>query len=96
MVFNDRRLAGKGFPAPPLPDDFAARLGRLEDRSGIALEEFAFGRGIPLYRARAWRTGEPPTDGELRSIVKWACEVEGGVAVLLRDCSRPWPYQGPG
>ena len=93
---DDRRLTSKGFPAPPLPDDFAARLGRLEDRSGIALEEFAFGWGIPLDRARAWRTGEPPTAEELRFIMKWACEVEGGVAVLLRDCSQPWPYRGLG
>ena len=92
-MVDDRRFTSKGFPAPPLPDDFAARLGRLEDRSGIALEEFAFGWGIRLDRARAWRTGEPPTAEELRYIMKWACEVEGGVAVLLRDCSQPWPYK---
>ena len=95
-MVDDRRCISKGFPPPPLPDDFAARLGRLEDRSGIALEEFAFGWGIPLDRARAWRTGEPPTTEELRFIMKWALEVEGGVAVLLRDCSQPWPYRCSG
>ena len=94
MVY-DRRTISKGYPPPSLPDDFPARLGRLEDRSGIALEEFAFGWGIRLDRARAWRTGEPPTDEELRFIMKWAFEVEGGVAVLLRDCSQPWPYRDP-
>ena len=95
-MVDDRRIISKGYPPPPLPDDFAARLGRLEDRSGIALEEFAFGWGISLDRAKAWRTGEPPIDEELRFIMKWAFEVEGGVAVLLRDCSQPWPYRGPG
>ena len=94
-MVDGRRFMGfsKGFPAPPLPDDFAVRLGRLEDRSGLPLEEFTFGWGIPPDRAKAWRTGDPPSDQELRSIMEWACEVEGGVAVLLRDTATPWPYR---
>ena len=94
---TEERRRDRDFPSPPIPDDFAVRLGRLEDRSGIPLEEFAFGWGLPLPRARAWRSGEPPTAHELRFIVEWACSVEGGVAVLLTDSSVvPWPYRGPG
>ena len=35
------------------------------------------------------------TDEELRFIMKWAFEVEGGVAVPLTDSAQPWPYRGP-
>ena len=38
---DDQRFISRGFPAPPLPEDFPVRLGRLEDRSGLPLEEFA-------------------------------------------------------
>ena len=29
-------------------------------------------------------------------MMEWASSVSGGVAVLLTDCSHPWPYRGPG
>ena len=90
---DDQRFISRGFPAPPLPDDFA---GRLEDRSGIPLEEFARRWLLPKGRATEWRCGDPPTAHELRAMMKWACSVEGGVAVLLTDCSQPWPYRRPG
>ena len=35
---------------PALPEDFAARLGRLEDLSGLSLEEFARSAGLPESR----------------------------------------------
>ena len=95
MTFEERRRE-RDFPPPPLPEDFAGRLGRLEDRSGISLEEFARRWRLPEGRATGWRCGEPPTAYELRSMTEWACSVQGGVAVLLVDCSRPWPYRGSG
>ena len=88
-VTIEERRRDRDFPPSPVPDDFAGRLGRLEDRSGISLEEFAFGWGLPLPRAGTWRTGEPPTPHELRFIMQWACSVKGGVEVLLTDCSAP-------
>ena len=43
-----------------------------------------------------WRLGEPLTALELRPMTEWACMVSGGVAMLLMDCSLPWPYREPG
>ena len=81
------------FPAPSLPWDFPVRLGRLEDRSGTSLEEVALAAGLPPRQARLWRIGRPPSDEELRAIVRFACAVPGGVAVLLLDASQPWPVR---
>ena len=81
------------FPAPSLPQDFPVRLGRLEDRSGVSLEEIALSSGLPARLGRLWRVGRPPSEEELRAIVGFACEVPGGVAVLLLDASQPWPVR---
>ena len=96
MAMDDQRFVSRGFPAPPLPEDSPVRLGRLEDRSGIPLEEFARRWLLPQERATEWRCGAPPTAYELRAMMEWACSVDGGVAVLLTDCSQPWPYRGSG
>ena len=90
----EERRRNRDFPPPPIPEDFAGRLGRLEDRSGDSLEELARRWRLPQERAREWRCGDPPTACELRSMMEWACSVSGGVAVLLTDCSQPWPYRG--
>ena len=86
----------RDFPLQPLPEDFSVRLGRLEDRSGISLEEFALRWLLPQERVAEWRCRRPPTDSELRSMMEWACSMSGGVAVLLTDCPQPWPYRGVG
>ena len=87
---RDRRLR---FPAPSLPQDLHVRLGRLEEWSGTSLEEMALAAGLPVHHARLWRIGRPPSDGELRAIVEFACAVPGGVAVLLLDASQSWPVR---
>ena len=78
------------FLSPSLPPDFPVRL---EDRSGTSLEEIALAVGLPGRRGRLWRIGRPPSDGELRTIVEFACAVPGGVAVLLLDADQPWPVR---
>lgn len=87
---RDRRFR---FPAPSLPHDLPVRLERLEDRSGTSLEEVALASGIPSRQARLWRFGRPPSEEELRAIVRFACAVPGGIAVLLLDASQPWPVR---
>ena len=62
----EERRRDRGLPPPPIPEDFAGRLGRLEDRSGDSLEEFARRWRLPQERAAEWRHGEPPTAFELR------------------------------
>ena len=93
---SEERRRNRDFPSPPLPEDFSVRLGRLEDRSGDSLEEFARRWILPMERAREWRCGELPNTFELRAMMEWACSVSGGVAVLLTDCSHPWPVGGVG
>ena len=91
---NDSRSGpGNGYPPPSLPQDLHLRLGRLEDRSGTSLEEMALSAGLPVNHARLWRVGRPPSEEELRAIVRFACTVPGGVAVLLLDASQPWPVR---
>lgn len=77
------------FPAPSLPQDLPVRLERLEDRSGTSLEEVALAANLPINHARLWRIGRPPSEEEMRAIVRFACDVPGGIAVLLLDASLP-------
>ena len=88
----DQRFVSRGFPVPPLPEDFPVRLWRLEDRSGLLLEEFARRWLLPEHRATDWRSGDLPTACELRAMMEWVCSVGGGVAVMLMDHTQPWPY----
>lgn len=81
------------FPAPSLPQDLPVRLERLEDRSGVSLEEIALSSGLPARLGRLWRIGRPPSEDELRTIVGFACAVPGGIAVLLLDATQPWPVR---
>ena len=66
----EQRFVSRGFPVPPLPEDFPVRLGRLEDRSGISLEEFARRWLLPEDRVTEWRCGAPPTAYELRAMME--------------------------
>ncbi len=83
----------KGYPPPPLPEDWWVRLGRLEDRTGVSMEDFTRRWGLPLERANRLRFYDVPTAAEMRAILEWACTVRGGVEVLLRDSDEPWPYR---
>ena len=83
----------KGYPPPPLPEDWWVRLGRLEDRTGVSLEDFTRRWGLPLERANRLRFHDVPTAAEMRAILEWAGTVRGGVEVLLRDSDEPWPYR---
>ena len=89
----EQRKRSLGFPLPPFPEDFPARLGRLEDLSGASLEEFGREAGVPEDRAAEWRSGQAPTADEVRAMMLWACRVPGGVAVMLQDASLPWPVR---
>ena len=71
---------------PPWPEDFTERLGRLEDLSGMSLEDFARAYGLPEERAGEWRGGGMPTTGEVWAMALWASRIPGGSDVLLA----PW------
>ena len=73
-------------PTQPWPEDFTERLARMEDLSGVSLEQFASAYGLPEDRAREWRSGGMPTTGEVWAMALWASQVPGGSDVLLA----PW------
>ena len=50
----------KGYPPAPLPGDWWVRLGRLEDRTGVSLEDFTRRWGLPLERANRLRFHDAP------------------------------------
>ena len=93
FAFVDRLHNSRGYGVPPWPSDFDVRLGRLEDLSGSLLEDFAGDAGLPHDRVGHWRTKEQPTEDEIRAMLEWAQSVPGGLAVLLTDCSNPWPIK---
>ena len=73
-------------PILPWPEDFPARLERLEEMSGMSLEDFARAFGLPEERATEWRSDGMPTTGEVWAMALWASQIPGGSAVLLK----PW------
>ena len=74
----ERQERNGAMAEPSLPEDFAARLARLEELSGLSLEEFARRAGLPERRAREWRAGAEPSGEELWALASWADAVPGG------------------
>ncbi len=87
----EKRHRIEDFRAPPWPEDFPARLGRLEDLSGVSLDEFASALGLPKERPREWRRGAMPTADEVWAMALWAGQIPGGNAVLFAPYSQPRP-----
>ena len=71
------------------PEDFAERLGRLEELSGLSLEEFARQAGLSESRARAWRDGAEPDAEEVWALAHWADGLPGGWDVLAERLLSP-------
>ena len=92
MLGGDSDTEPEELPGPPWPEDFPARLGRLEDLSGVSLEDFARAFGLPEDRAGEWRSGAKPTIDELWAMALWASNLSGGSEVLLA----PYPLTRQG
>ena len=86
ILDDDDGAEDDAFPIPPWPEDFTERLSRLEDLSGISLEQFARAFGLPEDRAKEWRGGGMPTTDEVWAMALWATQIPGGSDVLLA----PW------
>ena len=70
---------------PSLPEDFTARLGRLEELSGLSLQEFARRAGLSPRRAREWRAGAEPSGEEMWALACWADALPGGWDVFAEQ-----------
>ena len=85
ILDGDASAEADGYPIPSWPEDFTERLGRLEDLSGMSLEDFARVFGLPEERAREWRSGGMPT----WAMALWASQILGGSDVLLAPVPTP-------
>ena len=86
LILDGENGEDDDYPTPPWPEDFTERLARLEDLSGIRLEEFARAFGLSEDRASQWRGGGMPTTDEVWAMALWASQIPGGDKVLLA----PW------
>ena len=78
-----------GRPVPflsgELPDDFARRLVRLKEASGLTWEEFADVLGVELKQLLRWTQGTKPSGGAHHSLVELAPWIPGGLEILMGD-----------
>ena len=78
-----------GRPVPSLsgelPDDFAKRLVRLKEASGLTWEEFADVLGVELKQLLRWTQGTKPSGGAHHSLVEIAPWIPGGLTILMGE-----------
>ncbi len=86
LILDGNAGEDDNYQIPPWPENLTDRLARLENLSGISLEEFARTFGLPEDRASEWRSGGMPTTNEVWVMALWASQIPGGSDVLLA----PW------
>ena len=79
----DGRLVPKG--DGELPDDFAERLVRLKEASGLTWDEFAVLVGVELKQVLRWTQGTEPLGGAYHWLVSLARWIPGGLGILMED-----------
>lgn len=84
---QSERIIIHGRPVPflsgVLPDDFAERLSRLREASGLTWNGFADALGVDRRQVTRWREGTEPCGGAMLSIVRLALLIEGGLNILV-------------
>ena len=79
-------LAIDGRPIPfltgVLPDDFAQRIDRLKEASGLTWTGFAQAVGADRRQVLRWRKGAEPCGGAMLALVQLSLMIEGGFAIL--------------
>ncbi len=68
-----------------LPEDFAARLVAVKERTGLPWERMAVCMGVDPRQLWRWRQGASPGGGAMLSLVRLATLVPGGLAALLGE-----------
>ncbi len=86
---NDRsRLGGRVLPyqSGELPEDFADRLIRLKEASGLTWSAFSQAIGADSKQVRRWRKeGVKPSGGAYHSLVRFARGIHGGLEILVGE-----------
>ena len=89
---GDLMIAGRPVPygTGDLPEDFAERLDRLKQSSGLTWDEFAEVLGVERKQALRWRRGTQPCGGAFHSLVNLAPWIPGGLDILMgQDFLKP-------
>ena len=72
-------------PSGVLPKDFAQRLERLKEASGLSWRGLARALGVDPKQLARWRKGVEPCGGAMHSIHRFASRIPGGTEILMGD-----------
>ena len=80
-------IAGRPVPYPSgeLPDDFAERLERLKQASGLSWERLAEAIGVERKQVLRWRRDTEPSGSAYHALVELARWIPGGLEILLGE-----------
>ena len=77
--------ANVGITRSLLPKDFADRLDRLREASGLTWSGFAKALDVDYKQMLRWRKGVEPSGGAMHSLFLFAMRIPGGLAILMGD-----------
>ena len=77
--------ANVGITRSLLPKDFADRLDRLREASGLTWSGFAKALDVDYKQMLRWRKGVEPSGGAMHSLFLFAGRLPGGLAILMGD-----------
>ena len=82
---NTREDGTRPLPSGVLPRDFAQRLERLKEASGLSWRGLARALGVDPKQLARWRKGVEPCGGAMHSIHRFASGIPGGTQILMGD-----------
>lgn len=86
QVYSGITIDGRPLPyqSGVLPEDFALRIERLKEASGLTWNGFALAIGVDRQQVRRWRKeGVEPSGGPMLSLFHFAAQMPGGLANLM-------------
>ncbi len=89
MTTHDQEHPCRGCPfyheSGVLPRDFADRIVRLKEASGLTWSGMARALGVDRKQLRRWRQGVEPCGGAMLALVRFARRVKGGLDILTGE-----------
>ena len=82
---NAKADGTRPLPSGVLPRDFAQRLERLKEASGLSWRGLARALGVDPKQLARWRKGVEPCGGAMHSIHRFASLIPGGTQILMGD-----------
>ena len=82
---NAKAGGTRPLPSGVLPKDFAQRLERLKEASGLSWRGLARALGVDPKQLARWRKGVEPCGGAMHSIHRFAYGIPGGTEILMDD-----------